>query len=95
MRQVFAYALFAVMSIGSLAAQEQGKAQDKAADTRGQILQKEDEQNAALLKNDADVLANLCADQLAWTNASGVLLTKAEMLADIRSGKQRNNQLHV
>jgi hypothetical protein len=95
MRQVFAVALLAVMSLGLLAGQEQSRTTtDTSAEIRNQILQKENEQNDALLKNDADMLANLCADQLAWTNASGVLLSKAEMLADISSGKQRNATMH-
>ena len=55
-----------------------------------EILQKEEEQNEALRDNDADRLGVMCADELAWTNASGVLLPKEQMLADIRSGKQKN-----
>jgi len=55
-----------------------------------QILQKEEEQNEALRDNDADRLGVMCAGELAWTNASGVLLPKEQMLADIRSGKQKN-----
>jgi ketosteroid isomerase-like protein len=58
--------------------------------TKRQVLQKEEEQNAALRDNDADRLGAMCADELAWTNASGVLLPKEQMLADIRSGKQKN-----
>ena len=63
------------------------------AKIKSEILQKEDDQNQALLKNDADLLGSMCADELAWTNASGVLLSKAQMLADMRSGKQRNSTI--
>jgi len=60
---------------------------------KSEILQKEDEQNHALLKNDADLLGGMCSDELAWTNASGVLLTKSQMLTDMRSGKQINSTI--
>jgi len=62
-------------------------------EVKKEILQKEDEQNNAMLKNDASLLGAMCADELAWTNASGVLLSKSEMLADLQSGKQRNSSI--
>jgi hypothetical protein len=58
-----------------------------------QILAKEEQQNNALLRNDAASLGPMCAAELAWTNSSGVLLSKSEMLTDLKSGKQRNSTI--
>src|SRR5579872_4614168 len=70
-----------------------GSRADSVGETRRQVLKSEDLQNKALLENDADLLGSMCADELAWTNASGVLLSKAQMLADLRSGKQKNETI--
>jgi ketosteroid isomerase-like protein len=72
------------------ARQSSSKAADTAAETKRAIMEREEEQNEALRTNDAERLGAMCTDELAWTNASGVLLPKETMLADIRSGKQKN-----
>jgi ketosteroid isomerase-like protein len=79
---------------GSVATQGNPNGQAATSEQiRRVILQKEDDQNMALLNNDATVLGDMCAEELAWTNASGILLSKAQMLADLRSGKQKNSTI--
>jgi len=75
------------------AARTAGSRADSVEETKQQVLKSEDLQNKALLENDADLLGSMCADELAWTNASGVLLSKVQMLADLRSGKQKNETI--
>ncbi len=50
-------------------------------------MQAEESRNQALQKGDADALAKLYTDDLIYTNALGVTLTKQQHLADIRSRK--------
>jgi ketosteroid isomerase-like protein len=94
MRKVFAVPLLSILIVTSVNAQGTGGTKaDGIEETRQQILKSEDLQNQALLKNDADLLGSMCADEVAWTNASGVLFNKAQMLADLRSGKQKNETI--
>jgi ketosteroid isomerase-like protein len=77
--------------VGSVQVQSSsGKALETVEETKREILQREGDQNEALRTNDAARLGAMCADELAWTNASGILLAKEEMLADMKSGKQKN-----
>jgi ketosteroid isomerase-like protein len=91
MRKVFLLAALTLISISLIRADAlpRNKTQTLEA-TKQEILQMEEQQNEALRNNDADLLGAMCADELAWTNASGVLFPKEQMLADIRSGKQKN-----
>jgi ketosteroid isomerase-like protein len=94
MRRFFAVPLIAFALLAPVFAQGTGGSKsDVVEETKQQVLKSEDLQNQALLKNDADLLGSMCADELAWTNASGVLLPKAQMLADLRSGKQKNETI--
>ena len=94
MRRFFALPLLTFLFLISASPQGTGGSKADAADeTKQQVLKSEVLQNQALLKNDADLLGSMCADELAWTNASGVLLSKTQMLADLRSGKQKNETI--
>jgi hypothetical protein len=61
---------------------------DAAAKVKKEILKIEDMRNQALLKRDTVTLDHLCADDMAWTSPNGVVLTKAQMLSDIKTGKE-------
>jgi hypothetical protein len=94
MRRFFAVPLMTLALLAPVFAQGTSESKTGAVEeTKRQVLQSEDLQNQALLKNDADLLGGICADELAWTNASGVLLSKTQMLADLRSGKQKNETI--
>jgi len=94
MRRLLALPLVMFLLLVSVNAQAAGGSKaDPVEEIKQQILKNEDRQNTALLKNDADLLGSLCADELAWTNASGVLFNKDQMLADLRSGKQKNDTI--
>jgi uncharacterized protein (TIGR02246 family) len=62
---------------------------ESTADTdvkQKEIVKVEQEWNRALLSNDTDALSHIFADDLAFTNANGEVLTKRELLAKYRSG---------
>ncbi len=63
---------------------------DKAvsdAKAKEEVLQAEESRNQALQKGDADALAKIYTDDLIYTNALGLTLTKQQHLDDIRSRK--------
>lgn len=57
------------------------------AKAKEEVLHAEESRNQALQKGDADALAKLYTDDLIYTNALGLTLTKQQHLADIRSRK--------
>lgn len=57
------------------------------AKAKEEVLYAEESRNQALQKGDADALAKLYTDDLIYTNALGVTLSKEQHLADIRSRK--------
>jgi len=77
-------ALAAPVIMSPVAAASSGKA---VADAKQEVLQAEEDRNQALQKGDADALAKLYTDDLIYTNALGITLTKEQHLADIRSRK--------
>ena len=68
--------------------------QNNETDTvsRTEILQIEDRMKQAIMASDLDVLDRIYADNMMWT-ARGELLTKAQVFADFRSGRLKNNSL--
>lgn len=54
-----------------------------------EVLHIEDIRNKAMLEHDTSVLSRLYADDLSWTNPSGEVLTKAQVLSDLETGKQK------
>jgi hypothetical protein len=54
-----------------------------------EILKLEDEQHVAFVNGDAGIIDRIYADNAALTYADGKLITKAQLLADIRSGKHK------
>jgi ketosteroid isomerase-like protein len=53
-----------------------------------EVLKFEEERNQALLRGDTETLDHMYADELAWTNPSGEILTKAQVLANLKSETQ-------
>jgi ketosteroid isomerase-like protein len=80
--------LFALMIMipGVRSARANGRTGSQAApDVKAEVLQVEEGRNEALKQGNADALAKLYTDDLVYTNALGIVLTKQQHLADIRS----------
>ena len=54
-----------------------------------EILKLEDERDQALMKNDADWFERVFADDIAYTGASGDIMTKAQVVDEIRSRERK------
>ena len=83
-------------------AEEQRKSVDDAAKIKSEIFKIEEVRNQAMLKHDTVTLDHLCADDLAWTNQNGEILTKSQVLSDLKTGKESfstiahdNVQMHI
>ena len=53
-------------------------------DVKEEIIKVDEERNQALQKGDIAALDRIYSDDLVYTNASGVILTKAQHLADLK-----------
>ena len=70
----------------------QGPATGTATDeqeVKKEILKLEEERDQALMKNDADWFERVFADDIAYTGASGDIMTKAQVVDEIRSRTRR------
>jgi ketosteroid isomerase-like protein len=65
--------------------QESGGKDPQIADVKNEVLKIEEERNQALQDGDAESLDRIYTDDLAYTNARGYVLTKAQHLADIKA----------
>lgn len=73
------------------------------AEIEKEILRIEDEKDRAMLNHDMDVLDRIYGDELTFVNAAGQVLTKAQRMDEMRSGKVKytsslqksNYHLHV
>ena len=81
--------LLAVLLCGVVRAQ--GTTTDKATDeeVKKEILKLEEERDQALMRNDADWFERVFADDIAYTGASGDIMTKAQVVDEIRSRTRR------
>lgn len=79
--------LAGTISPGAYAAGNDAKGSKALADMSSEVLRAEEGRNQALEKGDADTLAKLYTEDLIYTNALGLTLTKQQHLADIRSRK--------
>jgi ketosteroid isomerase-like protein len=66
---------------------EKAVADLKSEGMKAEVMKAEESRNQALKKGDADALGKLYTDDLIYTNALGLTLTKEQHLADIRSRK--------
>jgi uncharacterized protein DUF4440 len=83
-------AFLVAVLLSGIAGANQNNQTDAAV--RREILQIEDRMKQAIMASDLDVLDRIYADNMMWT-ARGELLTKAQVFADFRSGRLRNNSL--
>ena len=74
----------------AIAQAQQAPATD--ATTEQQILKLEQEEDQAIMAKDTATLNRLYAERLAWLGR-GVLLTKAQVIADFAAGTLRNNSM--
>ena len=89
MQRMLLLLLLTVALAGTLKGQgTDGNKAESVEAVKREVLKVEEERNQAMLKGDADALGRICADELAWMSPRGELLTKAEMLENLRSGKQ-------
>ena len=81
----------------------QGAEQDKSASkAKEEVLKIEDEANQAVKNRSSGRLDSLFADEMVWLTSTGEILTKPQVLDNIRSGKTAglsektdDKQLHV
>src|SRR6202035_3060273 len=87
MRRRLLAILFTVSMASTAGAVRTAGGAKTAADAKSEVMQAEESRNQALQKGDADALAKLYTDDLIYTNALGLVLTKQQHLTDIRSRK--------
>jgi len=75
---------------------------DSPASIKKEILRMEDTRDRALLRRDTATLDHLFADDMAWTSPNGEVLTKSQILSNLKTGKEtfpsivhNNVQLHI
>jgi hypothetical protein len=78
-----------VLLLACIHAQEVATPPETVEQIKSEVLHVEEIRNKAMLEHDTSVLSRIYADDLAWTNPSGEVLTKAQVLADLESGKQK------
>jgi len=78
--------IFAFVGIARGQANDKNQSNDAI---KKQILRLEDIQHEAFVKGDADAIDRIYADDASLTYADGKMITKAQLLADIRSGKHK------
>jgi hypothetical protein len=92
MRRILLLTLLVVAFVGSV--KGQGTAGNEAdTKVKKEILKIDDELNQAGLNGIADAFGRFLADDIAWTNANGEILTKAQVLDDFRSGRRKMHTL--
>jgi ketosteroid isomerase-like protein len=103
MRRLFLLLLFTVMFVGLGKGQETAASgSDSVEEVKKQILEMEHEQDEAIRTGDLAALDRIYADDIAYTLGNGEMVTKAEHLANFRSGqrkfdsfKHENVRIHV
>ena len=99
MRRILLLPLLTVALAGFVRAQgTRGNQAD--AENAKEVLKVEEERNQAVLKGDADVLDRIYSDDFAYTNESGETPSKAQFVANFRSGKRKfskyvHDDIHV
>jgi ketosteroid isomerase-like protein len=90
MRLSLLLSLVLAVSVVVVRAQAAGQNEaDQVEQTKKEVLKVEEELERALQSNDTDVLNRIYSDDYVYTNAHGEVLTKAQFLDDLRSGKHK------
>ena len=88
MRQSILVPLLMVVLAGIASGQSTGPNKSEGAEAiKREILKHEDADHEAFMKDDANAIDRLYADGVSLTYADGKIISKAQLLADIRSGK--------
>jgi ketosteroid isomerase-like protein len=77
--------LIALVLVGPVCAQAT-KTAESEEDIKKEVLMVEEEQDQAVAKSDIQTLERIWADNLVYTAPNGELLTKAQHLAEFKSG---------
>lgn len=82
--------IFAILGIG-LTSVTSAAVKDDATLQRDkqEVLNIEDAQNRALMKGDASAIDQLWPDEFNYISAKGELLSKADIIAELKSGKRK------
>lgn len=95
MRQTILLFALTIGLIGIARAQEPAQKQSNSVEAMKQeVVQFEAARNRALVKNDTKTLAHMYADGLLWTNPRGQLLTKDQILAEMKTGTEKFILIH-
>ena len=70
-------------------AQAQAERPNRNKKVEQEVLRLENEQNEAFLRNDTDTIARALADDFIEITARGTIRTKAQMVAESKSGEMR------
>jgi ketosteroid isomerase-like protein len=84
-----------LMVVVAVLAKGQGTNRNPSDDEaiKNEILKLEDAQHEAFVKGDAGIIDRIYADDASLTYADGKIISKAQLLADIRSGKHKLYQV--
>jgi ketosteroid isomerase-like protein len=94
MRKFIVICALMVTFVGIGKAQEASSSKPESNEAiKKEILKLEDDQHVAFVNGDAGIIDRMYADDAALTYADGKLITKAQLLADIRSGKHKLYQV--
>jgi len=90
-----------LLAIGLCQGTEQNDAKS-VSKAKDEVLTVEEEANQAVMNRNSGTLDGLFADEMVWLTSRGEILTKAQVLENVRSGKQTSlwkktddRQLHV
>jgi ketosteroid isomerase-like protein len=92
MERFLVFLVLATGSAGLMRAQTASYQPDEKI--KQEILQFADEQNHAVTTADMETLKRIFADDLAYTNERGIILTKPERLAELASGKRKVSHMN-
>jgi hypothetical protein len=81
--------LLAVALPGMVKAQGTAATSARDEEVKKEIIRLEEERDQALMKNDADWFERVFADDIAYTGASGDMMTKAQVVGEIRSRERK------
>ena len=87
--RTFLFTLLLTVSLGRFAQAQETTRERAATAEEKEVLKTESELEHALELGDTQVLDRVYADDFSYTNASGELLSKAELLADLRTGNHK------
>jgi len=85
---LFSFLLIALSGLTKAQGTNTKDAKAREEDKR-EVMKLEDEQNAALMKGNTDAIRRLWPDDFAYTTARGNLLSRDEIISDMKAGKRK------